>query len=162
MAVRYKVHLSDQKGVEIDAETINLGVNKLWFYDSENNLLAAFRWDNILGFSVEGSASAQKVTERLLHDKSDNVDELEKTYGPVIAAVDRARQQLEALERAATHAWLKIYDAKKEPQQIEFVLSKHPDRLRDGFIRLADYQRTLPPKMKQMLDDLDALFPKSK
>ncbi len=162
MAVRYKVHLSNQPGVEIEAETINLGVNKLWFYDSENNLLGAFKWDNILGFSVEGSASAQKVTDRLLHDKSDDVDQLEKTHGPVVAAVDRARKQLEALERAATDTWLKIYDAKKEPQQIEFLLSKHPERLRDGFVRLADYQRTLPPKMKQMLDDLDTLFPKNK
>ena len=49
MTIHYQVHLPGGAAVDLDAAAINLGYRKLWFYDSRDNLLAAFRWESILG-----------------------------------------------------------------------------------------------------------------
>lgn len=161
MAIQYKVHLTNQQSVDIQAETINVGVNRLWFFDAEDNLQGAFKWENIQGFSVDGSASGQIVVEELLHEKK-KADNLEKTHGPIIAAIERVHQQLQTLESAATSAWLRISDAKKEPREVEFAVSKHPDYLRKGSAELAEFQRTLMPKMKRLLDEVESLLESKK
>jgi len=43
LAIHYRIHAEDSKQIDVHADKINLGVNRLWFYDAEDNLLAVFR-----------------------------------------------------------------------------------------------------------------------
>lgn len=63
--VRYKVHLRNQNIVTLEAAKINTGERRLWFFDADDNLTAVFQWENIAGFSVEGSAAGQIITDRV-------------------------------------------------------------------------------------------------
>ena len=47
MAIHYVIHASDDHRINIHKEKINLGVNRLWFYDGEDNLLAVFQSDDV-------------------------------------------------------------------------------------------------------------------
>ena len=53
---KYQVLLTTAGPLEIAAAKVNLGVTKLWFYDDEDHLLAVFRWDQVIGLQVVGSA----------------------------------------------------------------------------------------------------------
>jgi hypothetical protein len=69
MTIHYQVHLSGG-AVDLDAAAINLGQRRLWFYDSRDNLLAVFRWESILGFTVKESAEGQEITEEFSTSRS--------------------------------------------------------------------------------------------
>jgi hypothetical protein len=60
-----QVHLSGEKTVSLDAAKVNTGTNWLWFFDEENRLIGLYYWKNILGFSVNGSAEGQIITDRV-------------------------------------------------------------------------------------------------
>ena len=80
MAVRYKIRLTNQQSVDIEAEAID-----------------------VQEFLIEGSASGSKVTARFLREKNE-LSKVAETYGPVIAAIDsrdeKKRQMKEYLERS--------------------------------------------------------------
>jgi hypothetical protein len=59
---KYQVLLNITGPLEIEAAIVNLGVTKLWFYDDENHLLAVFRWDQVIGLQIVGSAKEQAFT----------------------------------------------------------------------------------------------------
>ena len=63
--VRYTIHLSGSLSVTLEAEKVNKGQNWLWFFDAANHLIGLYYWRNILGFTVEGSASDQVITDRI-------------------------------------------------------------------------------------------------
>ena len=73
---QYQVLLNTAGPLEIAAAKVNLGVTKLWFYDDEDHLLAVFRWDQVIGLQVVGSAKEQAFTHDLLHAKKTQADEL--------------------------------------------------------------------------------------
>jgi hypothetical protein len=60
--VKYLLHLPNGT-TEIEAETVNLGQRKLWLYDVNDDLVAVFVWEKIVGFEVTGSARDQKFTD---------------------------------------------------------------------------------------------------
>ena len=105
MGIKYRVHLSNENSLEICAERINLGINKLWFYDAEGNIQAVFKWDNIQGFSVEGSPTGQIVVDELLH-LTKIADDTAKTRGPVVTALDKINNSLKEIGSFADSAWL--------------------------------------------------------
>jgi hypothetical protein len=63
--VKYKVHLSPDIATAVEAAKVNTGLNRLWFFDEDNNLIGLFRWDKILGFTVDGSAKDQLLTDKI-------------------------------------------------------------------------------------------------
>ena len=65
MITQYRVHLSADSSVALDAAKVNTGEIRLWFFDEENNVIALFKWDNIIGFTVEGSAKGQLITDKI-------------------------------------------------------------------------------------------------
>jgi hypothetical protein len=65
MAIQYKVYSGADSFVALDAAKVNTGENRLWFFDEENNLIGLFKWDNILGFTLEGSAKDQVITGKI-------------------------------------------------------------------------------------------------
>ena len=57
--VRYTIHLSGESSVSLEAAKVNTGQNWLWFFDAANHVIGLYYWRNILGFTVDGSASDQ-------------------------------------------------------------------------------------------------------
>ena len=51
--------------VALGAAKVNTGENRLWFFDEENNVTGLFKWDNILGFTIEGFAKDQVITDKI-------------------------------------------------------------------------------------------------
>ena len=51
--------------VALAAAKVNTGETRLWFFDEENNLIGMFKWDNILGFTTQGSANDQVITDKI-------------------------------------------------------------------------------------------------
>jgi hypothetical protein len=66
--VRYTIHLSGESSVSLEAAKVNTGQNWLWFSDAANHLIGLYYWRNILGFTVEDSASDQVITDRVPMD----------------------------------------------------------------------------------------------
>ena len=161
MAIHYVIHASNDHRIDIHAEKINLGVNRLWFYDGEDNLLAVFRWDNVRGFSVEGTASDQVVIEDLAHEKKvekKKAESLERSHGPVIAALEYADQALEQVASKFSSAWLAVVDAKRRPSETNLLIrQRRGDPLRYQ-ARLQDGRRDLESKMKRIEEDIESLL----
>ena len=63
---RYRVHLTGKRSITIEARAIDPGTNWLWFFDDQDRLIGQFRWQNILGVSVEGSAAGQVIAPHLV------------------------------------------------------------------------------------------------
>ena len=63
--IKYRIYCSDQVSISVEAAKVNTGDRRLWFFDAENNLIALFKWSNILGFAVEGSAEGQVLTDKI-------------------------------------------------------------------------------------------------
>src|SRR5262245_35132875 len=127
MAIHYMIHVPGDRKLDIQAEKINLGVNRLWFYDGDDNLQAVFRWDQIHGFSIEGSASGQVVIDELAHERrieQKKLESLEQTHGPMIAALENAIQGLERVNRTLRSAWLNVYDAKSKSHETKLLLEQ--------------------------------------
>lgn len=61
----YRVHLTAQVSLPIQAAKVNPGERCLWFYDQNNHLIGLFSWAEIVGFTVEGSAEGQVLTDRI-------------------------------------------------------------------------------------------------
>lgn len=66
--VRYTIHLSGESSVSLEAAKVNTGQNWLWFFDAANHVIGLYYWRNILGFTVDGSASDQVITDRVPMD----------------------------------------------------------------------------------------------
>src|SRR5664279_5689786 len=108
MTIQYQVHLPGSVTLDVPATTINLGLRKLWFYDSDDNLVASFLWENIIGFTVKDPTKGQAITNDLLHEKK-KIEHLENTKGPILAAVERVHQLVPQLASELNSALLKTY-----------------------------------------------------
>ena len=64
-ATRYKIYLTAAKTLKVQAMKVNTGEQRLWFFDADNNVIALFQWSDILGFTVEGSAQGQILTDKI-------------------------------------------------------------------------------------------------
>ena len=135
MTIHYQVHLLGGATVGIDAATINLGFKKLWFYDHQDNLLAVFRWHNIIGFTVRDSAEGQAITEDLLHEKK-QIEQLEQRKGPVLAAVERVHQVMQQTASEVSTAVFEIYDGTKNQGETDVLRSRHGYDIRRGLQQL--------------------------
>jgi hypothetical protein len=63
--LNYKVYLTAELTLVLQAAKLNTGEHRLWFFDQDNNLIALFKWANILGFTVEGPAQGQILTDKI-------------------------------------------------------------------------------------------------
>lgn len=63
--VNYRVYLSAEASVLVPAAKLNTGEERLWFFDQKQNLIALFKWANILGYTIEGSAEGQVLTDKI-------------------------------------------------------------------------------------------------
>ena len=144
MPIHYAVHLSDQKKIDIQAAKINLGLKRLWFFDTEENLIAVFRWDNIQGFSIEGSASGQIITDDLPHEQKAEERKAEATRqarGPVRHALETAEQSLKNVTTVLGSAFLALSDMKNKSSEAELFVTRHRDELLRYQAQLKDRQR---------------------
>jgi len=160
MGTHYIVHKSADHKVDIHAEKINVGLNRLWFFDSQDNLLAVFRWENIQGFSVEGPASDQNVVEDLVHEKKARrakADSLEKTDGPIIAALDALDQSLSDTSSTANTMWLKIHDAQSHTSETKLLVSQRRGDLLRYQARLQDYAQDIEKRIKRITENISAI-----
>jgi hypothetical protein len=161
MPIHYVVHAVDDQRIDIHAEKINIGRQRLWFYDGEDNLQAVFRWDAIQGFTVVGSALGQVVIEELAHEKKvekNKAELLERTHGPVVAALESADQALEQLVSKFSSAWLAVSDAKRRPSEASLLIGQRRGDLLRYQARLQDGRRDLELKMNRIEDDIKSLL----
>ena len=63
--LKYTIYLSPDVALTVEAAKVNTGEFRLWFFDEDNNLVALFQWAEILGFTVEGSAHGQVLTDKI-------------------------------------------------------------------------------------------------
>ena len=91
--IKYRIYCSDQVSISVEAAKVNTGDRRLWFFDAENNLIALFKWSNILGFAVEGSAEGQVLTDKIPLEMSKVADE---ELGP------QGRRYLRSLSQEST------------------------------------------------------------
>ena len=61
----YIIYLNAETAITVQAAKLNTGEHRLWFFDSGNNLIALFKWDHILGFTVDGPAQGQILTDKI-------------------------------------------------------------------------------------------------
>ena len=64
-SLNYMIYLTAEVTLQLQAAKVNTGERRLWFFDADNNLIALFRWAEILGFTVEGSAQGQILTDKI-------------------------------------------------------------------------------------------------
>ena len=64
-------------------------------HDEENNLIGLFKWDNILGFTTEGSAKDQVITDKIPLEMGKVPDDELGVSGRT--HLESIRQQLERL-----------------------------------------------------------------
>jgi hypothetical protein len=151
MTIHYQVHLPGGAALELDAAAINLGYRKLWFYDSRDNLLAVFRWESILGFTVKESAEGQFITEELLHERK-QIEELENRRGPVVAVMERIHQTMQQAATELTSAHVKILDCAKTKSDTDVLRSKYGDDVRRRLAQLTEDQRALQDKLRSVCE----------
>jgi hypothetical protein len=165
VGTHYVIHKSADHKIDIHAEKINLGVNRLWFYDADDNLQAVFRWNKIKGFSVEGPTSGQIVIENLAHESKisrQKIESLERTYGPLLAALETADQALRESESILSSVWLKMYNAKKNTTETRLLLSQRRGDLLRYQARLQDCSRDLEAKIKRISDEIMSVLASDK
>ena len=63
--LEYKVYLTPEIALSIRAAKLNPGEQRLWFFDENDDLIALFQWADIVGFTVEGAATGQLLTDRI-------------------------------------------------------------------------------------------------
>jgi hypothetical protein len=161
MAIHYLVHASGDYRIDVHADKINLGLHRLWFFDAEDNVLAVFRWDQIHGFSIEGSASGQVVIEELAHERNvakNKVEALQRSHGPVIAALELADQTLEEAQNKVRRVWLVMNEAKAKTSETQLLLKQHQADIVRLQARFEDRQRDLDSAMKQVLEDIKSVL----
>jgi hypothetical protein len=112
---KYQVLLNNIGPLEVTAAKVNLGATKLWFYDDEDHLLAVFKWDQLVGLQVVGSAKEQAFTNDLLHDKrppADEPDGPESKKGVFLTTAELVRQNLQQINKQLSFAWLKLNNSR--------------------------------------------------
>jgi hypothetical protein len=107
--IAYLIHQPDSPPIELTAAKVNLGINRLWFFDEQSNLLAVFRWEKISGLSVKGSAENQVIDG--LPDNMQKVTsdaELEAEKGAVLAALGNSTSGPGSSQIAVEHGLAQI------------------------------------------------------
>lgn len=147
-----------QNSVDIKAEKVNLGMNKLWFYDAENHLIAVYRWSELVGFEVIGSAAEQVFTDGLLHEKLPATDHERaagiEDRGLLTVLLEDAADALKKAIVELRGIWSKVNDENKNKTQIQLLVQQREARLRNLQAELIDRNRDL----QKILDLLQMEF----
>jgi hypothetical protein len=117
---RYEITLSNAAKVEMTAATINLGLNKLWFFDSDNNLIGVFVWKEVAGFRVIGDAGGQQFTDALLHEEKSKTQEQTRTEaekGVFFATAESVGDLLISTDTQVRTAWVKMFGERKKAKR---------------------------------------------
>ena len=162
---KYLVHLPDSTR-EVDAETVNLGQQKLWFYDHDRHLIAVFVWEKIIGIEVIGSAQDQKFTDDLLHEERTVNGKREaetREKGALWVDLKNALQQLNRTSSALSETWL-IFSTVRRTKQTEIALlvQRHEAELRQIEAQFADRQKAVNLSIQHILDEFRDLFSSGK
>jgi len=158
---QYQVLLKSRT-VDVTAATVNLGINRLWFFDSDNRLIAVFRWEEIIGMQVVGSAEEQAFTEELLHVKrreSIELAELESQKGTFLATAASFHQTLEKTDKDARAVWVKLYDSRKKTSEMALLVERHAGEIRQIEAQIMDDQQAFEKTINMILNEFKELFP---
>jgi hypothetical protein len=158
---KYLVRLLESSA-EVEAETVNLGQRKLWFFDQNQHLIAVFVWEKIVGFEVVGSAEEQKFTDELLHDKKATAQKQEaeiQAKGELWVTLKNALQQLGDVSSALNTTWLQSYDTRRNKEtEAALLVQRHAAELRQLEAQFTDGQRTVNNRIESILTEFKELF----
>jgi hypothetical protein len=162
---KYLVHLPDSRR-EVDAETVNLDQQKLWFYDQDRHLIAVFVWEKIVGVEVIGSAQEQKFTDDLLHEESAANERREAEIRKKGALWGQLREVVEQLDKIASTlrwTWLQFENNRRTNQtELDLLVQRHGADLRQLEAQLADRQKAVNSSIQHILDEFRDLFSNGK
>lgn len=121
--------------ITIKAGKVNMGIKRVWFYDAEDDLIAVYHWDHIIGFDVVGSASEQVFTNSLLHEKR-SVSPGERSQaieqrGVFMVLLEEALGTLNRATNDIRMQWSKINDENKNKTRMELLVQRQEARIRE-------------------------------
>lgn len=157
MSIRCQIYLSGEHRAEIQAARIDVGEDRLGFYDEKEHLIGLFRWDNIQGFSVLGSADDQTVVEDLRY-QIETVGEVEAT--PIIAAIGQAERALAWVNAELLSAWGKLYHSRRNKSERQQTLSNYSEQVACKQQYLADHQQSVNAAVVRLTDEIRSLLNK--
>lgn len=133
--------------INIKADKVNLGFKKLWFYDTEDRLIAVYQWDHLIGFDVMGSATEQVFTDSLLHEKrplstAERAQAIEQR-GMLMVLLEEAVATLNRATNDIRGQWSQINDENKHKTQVELLIQRQEARIRELQAALIDGNREL-------------------
>jgi len=152
---KYQVLLNNAGPLEIEADKVNLGVSKLWFYDNEEHLLALFPWDQVIGFQVIGSTQDQAFTNDLLHDKTPKADEPaepESKKGLFLTTAQELRENLHQMNEQLSFAWLKLRNSRNSAETA-LMIESHAAELRLLQAQILDERKSMDQAMRFIVDE---------
>jgi hypothetical protein len=162
--IAYLIHQPDSPPIELTAAKVNLGINRLWFFDEQSNLLAVFRWEKISGLSVKGSAENQVIDG--LPDNMQKVTsdaELEAEKGAVLAALETAHQALDRAKSQLSTAWLRLLDAiRQSPTESALLVTRREGELLLQEARLLDSAAGVEKSAQHIIGELRSLLDSGK
>ena len=151
----HQVLLTTAGPLEIAAAKVNLGVTKLWFYDDEDHLLAVFRWEQVIGLQVVGSAKEQAFTHDLLHAKKTQADELaerERKNGMFLTTAELLREKLQELSKQLSFTWLKL-NASRKTAETAAIMKSRGSELRQCESQILSERQFIEYKMTIILSE---------
>jgi hypothetical protein len=162
--IAYLIHQADCPPIELTAARVDLGINRVWFFDEQSNLLATFRWEKVSGLSVKGSAEGQVIDG--LPDKMQKITsdtELEAEKGAVLAAVETAHRALDRAKSQLNSAWLRLADAvRQSPTESALLVTRREGELRLQEARLLDSAAGVESGAQHIIRELRSLLDSGK
>lgn len=162
---KYLIRLIEST-TEIEADTINLGQRRLWFYDKDRHLIAVFAWERVVGFEVVGCAEQQKFTDDLLHDVKTTEAKREaevQEKGELWVSLNDALQQIKNASSTLNKTWLTFNSTRRQKQtEVALLVRRHAAELRQIEAQFSDEQKSFNTRLQSMSDEFKQLFSESK
>ena len=145
--------------IELTAAKVNLGINRLWFFDEQSRLLAVFRWETILGLMVVGSAEGQIIAgvPDNMRDEKEKADE-SRTPPGLLARIEGIEQTLRKADSDMGLASLTLRYGSEGKAEVNLLLNEKRDVLRLSQARITDLARSLQKNIDQYLTGLKGLL----
>ncbi|HLH04047.1 MAG TPA: hypothetical protein VKX25_14870 [Bryobacteraceae bacterium] len=132
----------------IRADKVNLGLKRLWFYDEQNHLIAMYRWEELVGFEVVGSAEGQVLVDELLHERrigvrNEDREQAIEERGKMTVLLEECLATLKRADSEIRDQWIAISDENKKKTQVQLLVNHQAARLQTIQAGLIDTSRSL-------------------
>jgi hypothetical protein len=142
----------------VDAAKINLGVKKLWFYDAQDQLIAVYQWDHLVGLDVVGSAAEQVFTESLLHERRSGSLPKQphaiEQQGTIVLSLEEILESLSRTTTEIRRQWITVNDENKQKTKTALLVRQKEALLLELQAKIIDANREL----QKVLDLLQMEF----